>query len=51
MGNKGHEGVREVWEGDKWSDGYRKYRDKRGTGNIGKGPKYSVFKSKKEHFM
>ena len=25
MGNKEHEGVREVWEGDDWSDGYGKY--------------------------
>ena len=42
MGNKGYEGVWEVWEGDNWSDGYGKYRDRRGTGSIGKGPKHST---------
>ena len=34
VGNKGHEGVWELWEGDNWSDGYGKYRDRRGTGSI-----------------
>ena len=28
--------------GDNWSDGYGKYRDRKGTGNIGKGPKHST---------
>ena len=42
VGNKGHGGVREVWEGDNWSDGYGKYRDRIGTGSIGKGPKHST---------
>ena len=37
-----HEGVWEVWEGDNWSDGYGKYRDRRGMGSIGKGPKHST---------
>ena len=40
VGNKRHEGVREVWEGDNWSDGYGKYRDRRGTGCMGKGPNH-----------
>ena len=39
MRNKGHEGVRAVWEGDNCSDGYGKYRDRRGMESIGKGPK------------
>ena len=42
MGNKGHKGVREVWEGDNWFDGYGKYRDRRGMGRLGKGPKHST---------
>ena len=40
VGNKGHEEVQEVWEEDNWSDGYGKYRDRRGMGSIGKGPKH-----------
>ena len=42
VGNKGHKGVQEVWEGDIWSDGYEKYRDRKSTGSIGKGPKQST---------
>ena len=42
VGYKGAEGVQEVWEGDNWSDGCGKYRDRRGTGAIGKGPKHST---------
>ena len=42
VGNKGHEGVGEVWEGDNWSDGHGKYRDRRGAGSTGKGPKHSI---------
>ena len=38
VGNKEHEGVWEVWEGDNWSDGYGKYRYRRGMGSIRKGP-------------
>ena len=41
-GNKGNKGVREVWEGDNWSDGYEKYKDRKGMGSIGKGPKHST---------
>ena len=40
--NNGHEAVREVWERDNWSDGYGKYKDRRSTGSIGKGPKHSA---------
>ena len=28
--------------GDNWSDGYGKYRERRGTGSIGKGSKHST---------
>ena len=42
VGNKGHKGVRKVWEGDNWPVGYGKYRDRRGMGSIGKGPKHST---------
>ena len=43
VGNKGHEGVREAWEGDNWSDGCWKYRDRRGSIFVKALPRSTVF--------